>query len=162
MKGKPSILLLDTNIWLDNYLGYRPFSRESRELIVRSAEADITLAYAATSIKDVFYCINSEFKRMIREQKGQVSDSDAQACNETAWGCIQSMSAIAVAATVAEPQVSLARHYKRLDRDFEDDLILAIMEWSKADYLVTNDAVLQRKCPFPALTSKDMLALLSP
>lgn len=160
MKGRPSLLLLDTNIWLDNYLGYRPFSAESRELIARSAGLGITLAYAAVSIKDVFYCINSELKRMVREQEGRVSDSDARACNETAWSCIQNMGALAVAVTVAEPQVSLARHYRRLDWDFEDDLILATLECSKADYLVTNDAVLQRKCPFPALDSKDMLALL--
>lgn len=161
MKGKPSILLLDTNVWLDNYLGYRRHSAESRELIIRSSEAGITLSYAATSIKDVFYCINSELKRLIRQQKGDVSESDAQACNETAWSCIQSMSALAVAATVAEPQVSLARHYRGFNQDFEDDLILAAMECSKADYLVTNDGLLQRKCPFPTLTPKDMLSLLN-
>lgn len=157
---KPSLLLFDTNVWLDNYLGYRPYTQVSRELISESALRGITLCYAATSTKDLFYLVGEELKKRTRQDTGRLTESQAAACNEAAWACVQDMTTIAVAATVAEPQVSLACIYKNLSRDFEDNLILAAMETSKADFLITNDEALLKKSPFPTLSSQDMLATL--
>ncbi len=156
----PSLLLLDTNVWLDNYLGYRPHTQVSRKLISESTLRGITLCYAATSANDLFYLVREELKKRTRQDTGHLTESQAITCNEAAWACVQDMTTIAVATTVAEPQVSLACNYRKLSRDFEDDLILAAMETSKADYLVTNDEGLCKKSPFPTLSSQDMLATL--
>ena len=48
----------------------------------------------------------------------------------------------------------------QIHRDFEDDLILAAMERSGADYLVTNDKRLRTHAPVAAITPADMLTLL--
>ena len=54
----------------------------------------------------------------------------------------------------------LASHYEDLHGDFEDDLVLAALETSKADFFVTNDEVLRGKAPTGAFDAADMLAYL--
>lgn len=155
------VLLLDTNIWMDNYFGYRSESAAARALVAYANEHNCTLAYAATSTKDLFFLAGSELKRLVREQKGSLSEKDAKACSEMAWACLKNMTSIAVAAPVGEPQIWLATHYRDLHEDYEDDLVLAAAEESKADYLVTNDQALFGKAAVPVFTSSDMLAYLS-
>ena len=89
-----------------------------------------------------------------------MTESQALACNEYAWACVGAMRGIAVASPIGEPQVWLACHYKDIHCDFEDDLVLAALETSKADFLVTNDEALCRKAPKGALSAADMLAYL--
>lgn len=160
MSADNPIMVLDTNVWLDSYLDHREGTADARALITFAIENDITLAYAATSTKDVFYIVASEMKYRARKDTGALSEEQARACTALAWGCIENMASVAVAAPVGEPQVWLARHYRSLHNDYEDDLILAAVETSKADYLVTNDQRLMGKSPAPAFTSADMLAYL--
>lgn len=129
-----------------------------RELITYAVERNFTLAYAATSTKDLFFLASSELKRLAREATGSLSEESARSCSSLAWGFLQNMTEIAVAVPVGEPQIWLATHYRGLHEDYEDDLILAAAESSKADYLVTNDKALFGKAPIPVFTSTDMLA----
>lgn len=160
MTSENAVFLLDTNVWVDNYLGYRPHSSAANALITSVLDQNATLAYAATSLKDVFYLIASESKRMTRQTSGTLTEEQARACLSFAWGCIDNMTEIAIAVPVAEPQIFLARHYRGLHTDFEDDLVLAAVETSAADYFVTNDSHLLGKCSSPAFTCVDMLAYL--
>lgn len=153
-------LLLDTNVWLDYYLGDRPQSDAAKNLILYADEENMTLAYAGTSIKDVFYLIQKDFKEQFRRKQDKVTESQALACKAFAWGCVRNMAQIAVAVPVGEPQVWLASHYEDLHGDFEDDLVLAALETSKADFFVTNDEVLRGKAPTGAFDAADMLAYL--
>lgn len=153
-------LLLDTNIWMDNYFSNRPESAAARELIAYANEQNYTLAYATTSAKDLFFLAGSELKRIVRQQEGELSESSARACSEMAWAFLKNMTAIAVAAPVGEPQIWLATHYRDLHEDFEDDLILAAAEESRADFLVTGDRDLFGKSAVPTFMSADMLAYL--
>ncbi|MEC4175331.1 PIN domain-containing protein [Adlercreutzia sp. R7] len=153
-------LLLDTNIWIDNYFAHREGSEAARELIAYANEQNYTLAYAATSTKDLFFLAGSELKRLVREEKGELSEEDARSCSDLTWAFLKNMTSIAVAIPVGEPQIWLATHYRALHGDFEDDLILAAAEESKADYLVTNDRALFGKAAIPVFTSADMLAYL--
>lgn len=156
----PPTLLLDTNIWIDYYLGDRPGSKAAAELISAADIRKITLAYPALSIKDLYYVLNQETKREFRKATGALTEPQALACREYAWACVDAMREIAVAAPIGEPQVWLACHYKEVHGDLEDDLVLASLETSKADFLVTNDEVLCRKAPKGALSATDMLAYL--
>lgn len=157
--GQP-VLLLDTNIWIDNYLENREGCTAARELIAYADKNCLALAYAATSSKDVFYLIKSELKREIRETTGSVSEAHAIACSTLAWACVANMSEIAVSLPVGEAQIWLAQHYRDLHEDYEDDLVLAAAEASKVDYFVTNDKNLLGKSSAPTFLCSDMLAYL--
>ena len=52
-KEMPKTLLLDTNIWIDYYLGDRPGSKAAAELIAAADVLKITLAYPSLSVQDL-------------------------------------------------------------------------------------------------------------
>ena len=160
MSEKNPMLLLDTNIWLDLYLEYRPGHEAAKALMDFAEAANMTKAYASVSAKDTFYVICSEVKRLVREEKGSLCQADALAARSVAWGCVRNMIQNAVAVPVGEPQVWLASHYESLHGDFEDDLVLAALETSKADFFVTADETLRGKAPAGAFDAADMLAYL--
>ena len=160
MNEKNLVLLLDTNIWLDLYLEYRPGHGAAKALMDFAEDENMTKAYASVAAKDMFYVICSEMKRLAREEKGGLSQADALAARSVAWGCVRNMIQNAVAVPVGEPQEWLASHYEDLHGDFEDDLVLAALETSKADFFVTNDEVLRGKAPTGAFDAADMLAYL--
>lgn len=160
MSRQAYTLLLDTNIWLDYYLGNRPQSDAAKDLIMHSEEHGLTLTYATTSLKDVFYILQRELKEAFRRKDRVMSSVQALSCSKAAWGCIRHMMEIAVAAPVGEPQIWLASHYEDLHADFEDDLILATLETSKANFLVTGDEALEKKAPIGAFDAEAMLVFL--
>ncbi len=159
--GGPHILMLDTNIWLDYYMGGRPLHDAAFALIDRSLQMGIELAFAITTSKDLFYQIGLELKRSARASDGgRLTEGDAVACNELAWGCVSNLDQIATGVGVDVADLRQALHDKVIHRDFEDNLIMAAARRARADYLVTNDRVLLRHCSVPALCAEDALALL--
>lgn len=160
MSKQTYTLLLDTNIWLDYYLGDRPQSDAAKDLIMYAEEKSLTLAYASTSLKDVFYILQREFKESFRHEGRAMNSAQVLSCCKAAWECICHMMEIAVAAPVGEAQIWLASHYEDLHADFEDDLILATLETSKAHFLVTGDETLQKKAPTGAFDATTMLTFL--
>lgn len=154
----PETLLLDTNIWLDSYLGNRPHHREVLRLMTMAISDGVELLYAVTSIKDVFYKVAASLKQTAREARnGELSNTDGKAANAAALGCINNMTQIATAVGVNTSDVWLALKLSRVHTDFEDDLIIAAAQRAQADYLVTNDRLLLRHAPVNALSSADML-----
>ena len=160
MSKQPYTLLLDTNIWLDYYLGDRAQSNAAKDLIMYAEEKGLPLVYASTSLKDVFYILQREFKESFRHEGRVMSSDQASSCCKAAWGCLRHMMEIAVAAPVGEAQIWLASHYEDLHADFEDDLILATIETSKANFLVTGDETLQQKAQIGAFDATAMLTFL--
>ena len=161
MKRGPLLLLLDTNVLLDEYIPTRPSSAESRQLIDLALEQGHTLLYAARAIVDVHYVISCTFKQMVRKERGTVSAEDALTIAEIAWGCIDNLCELATAVGMDNGDVWLARKYRTLHNDFEDNFILAAAERANADFLVTSDKQLLLKATVAALSPKDMLALLT-
>lgn len=160
MKKGPLRLLLDTNVLLDEYIPTRPSSVESRQLIDLAIEQQHSLLYAARAIVDVHYVISHTFKQMVREERGVVSEADALAAAEIAWGCVNNLCEWATAVGMDDSDVWLARKYRALCDDFEDNFVLAAAERANADFIVTSDKQLLRKATVAALSPKDMLALL--
>lgn len=160
MSDKAPVILLDTNIWIDCYAANREGHEAAQALIAFADNENCTIAYAATAIKDVFYLLGQELKKMVRADKDVLSDHDALVCQQLTWGCIRNMAELAVAVPIGEPQVWLASHYENVHGDFEDDLVLAAVETSKADFFVTGDEVLRKKSPVATLSAADMLAYL--
>ena len=118
-------MLLDTNVWLDYYLPWRGGHAVARQLIERALEDNRTLAYAVSTVKDVYYMVAAEHKRAERAAAGSLSDSAAQAATATAWGCINNMQAIACAVPLDHTDVWMAAKQRALHGDFEDDLVIA-------------------------------------
>lgn len=153
-------LLLDTNVWVDYYLPNRPAHKDAKALISLAENEGLTLTYASVSIKDVFYLLNQELKKYAREDRGVLQEGDAVACQRIAWGCIRNMTQQAVALPVGEPQVWLASRLEEIHGDFEDDLVLAALETSGANFLVTSDVALREKAPKGAYDTVGMLTYL--
>lgn len=154
------VALLDTNIWLDYYDHDRLGHTNALQLVNELEKGEFTIVYASTSAKDMFYVLGSTLKKKAREQRGQLTQKQAGAAAIAAWGCLRNMTAIAVAVPIGEPQIWLAEHMHDLHGDFEDNLILAAVETSNADYFVTNDTTLLGKSACPAFTCADMIAFL--
>lgn len=61
MEGRPearlSSIVIDTNVWLDYYLGFRAGHRDAVELLDTANELGIAMLCAVTATKDLFYLI---------------------------------------------------------------------------------------------------------
>lgn len=154
-------MLLDTNVWIDYYLGYRSNHVAVRKLMSKANHAGIDLLHAVTSTKDVFFLIAADFKREARSQNDNVlTPSAAQAAQAVAWGCLQNMEEISTPVGCDQSDVWLACKQRSLHADFEDNLIVAAALRSKASLLVTNDEMLIRHSPVATPSVEDALKVL--
>ena len=160
MSNTPLRLLLDTNVLLDEYLPMRPGSQVSRTLLCTAQEQGLDLLYPARVLVDIHYQIASTLKRLVRAERGVLSESDAQSIQRIAWSCIDNLCEFATAVGLDESDIWLARKYRRFNGDFEDNFVLAAAERAQVDYLVTSDQKLLRKATVAALSPADMLSLL--
>lgn len=153
-------ILVDTNVWLDLFLPGRPHEGESRLFLERAMEADACLVYPGCILKDVFYLIASECKRLARQEKGELSHTDAVVAQQYAWGCIEIIQELAVPIDMGLLDIRKATIWRRSNTDFEDNLVRAAAERSKADLVVTWDKGMLAKCFVPTVTPVDAIAEL--
>ena len=146
------IILVDTNIWVDNYLSGRPQAQESRRFLDEAYMRGVQLAYPAHCIKDVFFLIQSGLKRLKHEQ-GAVTEGDEIAIRSIAWECIRNMRDFACAVTADESDIWIACRHCALTEDLEDNLVIAAAQRAQARLLVTNDEYLLKHSPVPALSA---------
>lgn len=157
-KPLPHAILLDTNIWIDNYVGTRAACNNSRALIDTCNQLGIQLLISITSLKDVYYLICLELKHESRKRAEIVRNGCA--IEEIAWKLTQNAATLATIIPADTSDFHTARYFHEVHKDLEDDLILAAMKRSGADYLVTNDKKLLLHAPVAAINPGDMLALL--
>lgn len=158
--SKVRSVLLDTNVWLDYYLGYRAGNSDASRLISLLLEKEIPIYYSSLSLKDVFYSIASCLKADVRESGETLSLGRAQAIREIAWGCADNMSWMGFAAPMNESQVRRAMMLKGLHSDLEDDLVLSCLETDGIDSFVTSDKALLGKSPVPVFTPATFIEYL--
>ena len=155
-------LLLDTNVWLDYYLGWRRGHAVAAELITRACETDADLLYAAVTSKDVYYLIAAELKRQARAANaGALDESAARAAGEAAWACVEHLDEIATVVGCDLSDLWLARKQRILHADYEDDLVIAAALRANPTCLVTSDEALLRHAPVAALCVEDAAKLFS-
>ena len=153
------IALVDTNVWLDNYLGQRPHAAESRRFIDEARRQGVQLTYAVHSLSDFFYVMQAELKRSVASE-AMGSESKALAVREAAWACVESLRGMATAIGADESDAWLACKYRSLTNDLEDNFVLAAAERVPVDFLVTNDVCLIRKSTVNAYTPADALLVI--
>ena len=159
MSRDQPIVLVDTNVWLDNYLGKRPHTVESRRFIDLAREQGVQLTYAIHSLHDFFYLMQGELKRM-GQSTGSVSQSEALAAKEAAWACVKHLRTMATAIAADESDAWRACKYRYLTGDLEDNFVLAAAERVPVDFIVTNDCGLIGKSTVNAYTSADAVLML--
>lgn len=150
-------LLIDTNVWLDAFLEARPNHGSAVALFDFSLQREITLLYAATSMQDVHYLISSALKQALRQSNAHPSASDYESIAHAAWGRIEDMAEMGFGVGCDESDLWLARKYRNVHGEFDDNLIIATAQRAGADFVVTGDKRLILHCPVAALDPADML-----
>lgn len=154
------ILLVDTNVWFDLFDPARGRHTSACALVEGAQKHAVSLAFAVSSLKDVYYGLSMMLKRSVRASKGALSESEAKGAEATAWACVQSIQEIATPVAVDLTDVWLAGKYRHQLRDFEDALIAAAATRCHADVLVTNDERFLRHCPVCAMDAADALTYI--
>ena len=154
--GKP-MLLLDTNVWLDDAFEQRRGHDSARELIAYARAHDIDLVYAITTAKDVYYIAAQQIKAHIRATQGSLSEAYATAATDCAWDIAEGMDDIAAPIGMDVADVWMARKLRSVHNDLEDNLVIAAAERADADYIVTSDKQLLANPHVRALTAAQTL-----
>ena len=155
------LLVVDTNIWLDYYLAERQYHADAVELVNAAVELDAELLVPVSSLKDIFYLLQIELKRNIHATSGHVSKTDYVAIKTIAWSCLEHLVELATVVGADTSDVWIARKQRGVHDDFEDDLIIAAVQRSHADCLVTNDKRLLIHSPVTALNCVDACAFIA-
>ena len=160
MPSQQTSLLVDTNIWLDYFLANRPAHAAAMSFMLFAHEHGYPLLYPTAIVKDVFYLTANAFKRDMCNENGRLTERDAAAATEIAWGCVGNMREQATAVGSDESDLWTACGLCNLHNDLEDNLVVAAAQRADATYLVTNDELLIKHAPVAALTPSDALTLL--
>lgn len=160
MKNAPT-LLIDTNIWIDAFDGDRKQHMRAHVLLDTAFERGVTLAFAVSSLKDVYYALSSALKRQSRTVNGVLSEEDARLAEAYAWACVQNMQEIATPVAVDVSDVWLAGKFRSQMHDFEDALVAAAASRCHSDVLVTNDERFLRHSPVNAMDAADALTYIT-
>lgn len=122
--------------------------------------AEIAVCVSALSLKDAFFLISMQLKRMERQASGRLDGSIAKAANEIAWSCIRQLVETTIVVPTGRSESLQAFVFQPLHNDFEDNLIAATAQHSNAGFLVSNDESLVKHAPVACLSSSDAIALL--
>ena len=153
-------IVVDTNVWLDNFDGVRRSNSDSARCLDAALKAGAQLLYAATSAKDVYYLIAAKLKSESRKREGSLTEQDAMTAEKVAAAYVDALDGCATAVGVDASDIWLARKYWKVHADFEDCLIMAAAKRAKADYILTRDADFLRHSVVPALSPTELLDLL--
>ena len=154
-------IVLDTNVVVDYLMGREPACSECKQLLLMHAACQHAVYVTSLSLKDAYYLVSMQLKRMERQASGRLDEGVANAANEVAWACIRSLVENVLVLPVGRAETLQAFTYKPVHGDFEDDLVVAAARSANADFVVTNDRSLLHHAPIACLSSADMLAFLS-
>lgn len=159
MSAQCPLFLLDTNVWIDFFDGWRKGHADARRLYNACLAKSVKLLYAVSSSKDLYYALAASLKHAARQANaGQLTHEQAEAANEFAWSCLNALDENATAVGCDQFDVIRARKGRRLHNDYEDNLVVAAAQRAKADLLVTNDQLLLKHSPVATLCVTDALA----
>ena len=155
------LFLVDTNVWLDWLLGSRRNNNATKQFFVQANKHYAKLAYAAVSLKDIYFIIEQDCKINIKESGLKLTEGRALAAKEVAWECTDQVRQLAFGVSCDESDLWIASKLKNIHNDLEDNLIVAAAKRAKATALITNDDALIRHCPIAALSVSDATSYLA-
>lgn len=153
-------IMLDTNVVVDYLMGRKPGCDDCAQLVAMHAANEVAVYVSALTLKDAYYLVSMQLKRMERQASGALSETMAHAANEIAWACVRQLieNVLVLPTGRAESLQALVLH--SVHEDFEDDLVVATALSAGIDVLASNDESLIKHAPITCLTSRDTVALL--
>ena len=153
-------IMLDTNVIVDYLMGREPGCSDAAKLIAMHAACEHAVCVSALSLKDAYFLVAMQLKRMERLASGILSEEMARAANEVAWSCVRQLVENTIVLATGRAESLQALVLRSTHADFEGDLVVATALNNKVDLLVSNDAELVKHAPITCLTSSDAVALL--
>lgn len=154
-------LIIDTNVWLDYFLGRSQTLSDILELLAIADESErVVLLTSALSIKDVYFVLGRSMKARAREA-GKLTPEVIAAADAASWECVRKIREMAIIAPVGANEVFDSFVFKRHHNDFEDDLILGVGNRADADYVVTGDKDLIKHAGSVCVDVKTALGIVS-
>lgn len=153
-------VLFDTNVLVDYLLGREPGCTACKRIIAMSEPGQYALYATSLSLKDAYYLVSRNLRRMERLASGSVSEGMARAVSETAWACVRQLVDMVLVVPVGRNECLDAFTLRPLHGDFEDNLVVASAREIGADYLVTGDERLLKRAPVACLRPQDLVLLL--
>ena len=141
------LVLCDTNVWLDYYLGVRCGHEAARKLVQEGSREGILFLVPISSLGDFYYLCQADFKRALRDTYGSIGESQSAAARKGAWACLENLLEIATVVGADHGDARIALKYRAFHEDYEDDLVMAAALRASADCLVTSDEKLRRNSP---------------
>lgn len=153
-------VMLDTSVVVDYLMGREPGCSDAAALLGMHARCESAIHVAALSLKDAYFLVSMQLKRMERQASGNLSEEMARAANEIAWACVRQLVENTLVLPTGRAESLQALVLRASHADFEDDLIVATALSAGIDLLVSNDEALVKHAPIACLTSSDAVALL--
>ena len=147
------MVLFDTNVWLDYFLGREPVSSDVARLIEALHVNDYGIAVTVAIKKDVFYILPRELRR-----RGSISSAGEEVrCSEesyaqVAWAVLDRIDELATVVPLGMREDFFARHMRQDHTDYEDDALVATARSIGARCTVTSDSRLIGRFPQLCLT----------
>lgn len=154
-------ILCDTNVWLDYYIGVRKGHATARRLITQGAREGIDFLVPASSLGDFFYLCQNDFKRVLREAYGEISDAQAAAAQVGAWSNVEHLLELATVVGSDHGDANIALKHRCIHGDFEDDFVIAAALRATPDCLVTSDEQLRRHSPVRTFSPAEAIAFFN-
>lgn len=158
MSEQPRILV-DSNVWVANYLGTSPHYKESYEFLRLACEQGATLLYGVTKLEDVFSQLEVGLAQAMRADGADDSRAMSGA-RSFAWGCIDNIRELGTAVGADEADLWLACKYRTVTVGLADGMVLAAAKRARANYLVTWNEHLLSSGLVSAATPAQMMPIL--
>ena len=155
-----SIIVVDTNVWLDYLLGFRQHHSSAKNLILEAHRRSIPLVIPAHSLKDLFFLFQQQIKLANKADGKQTPEVAARAARVSAWAAIDLIMELAAVGPSDQGDAWIASKQRAVHDDFEDNLVVATAMHVDARLLVTNDVQLLKHSPIAALNASDALRYL--
>ena len=108
MSATPHVLLLDTNVWLDSYLPFRPGHADAVRLLTYAQQSEARLLYAMGSLQDLAYILQASAKEQFRRMGRKVDEQTAAVARDFSLDCLSNLRTIATAVGADESDLWLA------------------------------------------------------
>ena len=153
-------VMLDTNVVIDYLMGRAPGCDDCAKLISMYRAGKHAIYVSTLSLKDAYYLVSMQLKRMERKASGVLGEDMAQAANQVAWSCIRQLTENMLVLPTGRAETLQAFVLHSAHADLEDHLIVATALSAGIDDLVSNDDDLIRHAPIACLSSADAVSLL--
>ena len=155
-----SLVVVDTNVWLDYLLGRRANHESAQHFIVEARRRDLPLVIPSNSLKDVFFLFQQQLKAANRADGRQTPEAAAAAARKAAWAAVDFIMEMAAVGPSDQSDAWVASRYRDVHGDYEDNLVIACAMRLDACLLVTNDAELAMRAPVATMNTDDALAFI--